>query len=337
MKKNKIAFFVVIILTSIALYLHFNNSSSTIKEELRNFAVEDTAAITKIFLADKNGNQVLLEKLKPGHWRANNKYDARNDAIENLLLTIKQLDVKEPVGKSGIENVIKLMSSNSTKVEIYQGDDDKPAKVYYVGHATQDNFGTFMLLENSSVPFVMHIKGFFGYLNTRYFAEEDKWRDSEIFNYELSQMQSLEITHSENPDKSFLITNINSGNPVLKSAGKIVSDLDTALVYSYLSLYNKVNFEEFANEVKKEMRDSITQGNPLFVITITDILGKKNAVKAFRKPTKSGTTDMEGKTVYHDLDRMNALINNGKDFVIIQYFVFDPLTVSYKSFLKKSI
>jgi hypothetical protein len=312
MNKNKIAFVVVLILTFLALWLHFNKKSSTLKQELRDFAVEDTASITKIFLADKNGNQVLLEKLTPGHWRANDKFDARIDAIDNLLLTIKQVDVKEPVGKKAMENVIRQMATNSIKVEIYQGS-DKPSKVYYVGHATQDNMGTFMLMENSSVPFIMHIKGFFGYLNTRYFAEAEKWRTSELFSYKLEQLRKVEVSYPSNKDKCYTIDEINTGNPILKVNNQVINQAQKDFLLEYLSLYQRVNFEEFANEVKKSVRDSITANGPLFTITATEITGKTNTIKAYRKPSKAGNTDMNGEAVNYDLDRMNAYINNDKD------------------------
>jgi hypothetical protein len=39
------------------------------------------------------------------------------------------------------------MASKSTKIEIYSK--GEKVKQYYVGHATQDNTGTYMLLTNS--------------------------------------------------------------------------------------------------------------------------------------------------------------------------------------------
>lgn len=337
MKKNQKALLAVLILTGVALYLYFNNKTSTIKEELRDFAVEDTASITKIFLADKEGHQVTLEKLEPGKWMVNKKHEARNDAIENLLLTVGQIDVKAPVAKAAMDNVIKVMATQSTKVEIYQGEDE-PSKVYYVGHATQDNFGTHMLLENSSVPFVMHIKGFMGYLSSRYFCEEDKWRQTKLFGYSMDDLGSVEVNYPSRPERSFIIENIDNEKLSIKSLSdnKILANMDTLSVFAYLQLYQKVHFEYFANEVKQHVRDSLAQNGPLFSITVTDVLGNKNMVKAYRKPTKAGSTDLDGNMVNFDIDRMCAYIHDDKEFVIIQYAVFDFLTIPYEALLLKS-
>jgi hypothetical protein len=49
MKKNLIGGLIVLLLAVAAFLLYKNNSKSTIKEELKDFAVKDTASITKIF------------------------------------------------------------------------------------------------------------------------------------------------------------------------------------------------------------------------------------------------------------------------------------------------
>jgi len=53
--KNRILIAVIAILGILAGYLYLKDKGNrgTIKEERRDFAVEDTASITKIFLVDK--------------------------------------------------------------------------------------------------------------------------------------------------------------------------------------------------------------------------------------------------------------------------------------------
>ena len=68
--------------------------------------------------------------------------------------------MRSPVPKAAFNNVIKQIATSGTKVEIYQGK-DKPSKTYYIGGATLDHQGTYMILETegvkSSVPFIMYI------------------------------------------------------------------------------------------------------------------------------------------------------------------------------------
>lgn len=169
--KNKFLIGVFVLVAVIALYAIFTKKSSTIVGDLRDFAVSDTASINKLFLVDREGNKSLLTRVSPGKWMVNNKYNARQESINNLLNTIKSLEVKSPVGKNLYNNVMKLMASKSVKIEIYQK--GEPVKTYYVGHPTMDNLGTFMYIEKSTVPYIMHIPGFNGFLSTRYLTKEN--------------------------------------------------------------------------------------------------------------------------------------------------------------------
>jgi hypothetical protein len=79
------------------------------------------------------------------------------------------------------------MAAKSTKIEIYSK--GEKVKQYYVGHATQDNTGTYMLLTNPETdknyeePFITHIPGFEGFLSTRYLTESSRLERS--FNFKL--------------------------------------------------------------------------------------------------------------------------------------------------------
>ena len=46
--------------------------------------------------------------------------------------------------------------------------------------------------------------------------------------------------------------------------------------------------------------------------------------------------DDRGQRVKYDVDRLFALMNNGKDFVIIQYYVFGKILLGYDDFLMEN-
>ena len=143
MKRNRIAVILVILMGSLTFWFIVNKGSGTISAEMKDFAVKDTASINKIFLADKNGRTLTLERGGDGKWTVNEKYGVRMDALQTLLATIARVDVKEPVGKKAIDNVKKRLAAKSVKCEIYQN--GKLAKAYYVGTETQDMKGTYMI------------------------------------------------------------------------------------------------------------------------------------------------------------------------------------------------
>src|SRR5690606_23058413 len=152
MKINRYLLLLLVVLVIGVAYYLFTSGTGTIKTELRNFAVEDTASIDKIFLADKLGKASTLERVGTGKWKLNGKYTARHDAVNNLLATINSMTVKSPVAKSMEENVLKdLAGPAQKKVEVYSN--GRLTRTFYVGLETMDKMGTFMMLENSSVPF----------------------------------------------------------------------------------------------------------------------------------------------------------------------------------------
>ncbi len=334
MKKNKITLIIVIVLSGIAAYLWFNNQAGTIKKELKDFAVKDTASVTKIFMADGLGETVLLERKNNNIWTVNGNYEARQDGIDLILTTINSIEVKSPVSKASLNMVLSNMAGTATKIEIYMGK-DKPAKVYYVGGPTKDHFGTYMLLENSSLPFIMYIPGHHGYLSTRYFVNETEWKSTALYRYRLEEIEKIEVNYVEVPEESFAIENISSRQPKLKSIFKnqYFDNLDTLALVNYVSSYKKINFEFYDDQTTQATKDSIMEHCKIFSINVTDIKGNVNSFTGYKKPMKEGAMNLEGEPIEFDLDRMYGLTNE-KDFVLIQYFVFDDLTPGIKYFLK---
>lgn len=330
-KRTRIAILVVVLLSSLSFWLFQKNKNGTLRKELYDFAVEDTASISKIYMVSMAGKQITLTKNKPGEWTVNGKFIARNEAANNLLACIKDLQVKQPVAKSAIESISKQMSATSTKVEIYKR--DELIKSYYVGNDAQDNIGTFMLLidtetgKNSSLPFIMFIPGFNGILSVRYFLDEELWRNRSVFAFYPDQISSIEVKHNNAFDSSFIIQ-LSDKNEIsmTDSKGEKIPWFDTLKTKRYITYYNNIQYEMMKNDLRSSFMDSIISKGPIYTITLTDREGTKHTVKAFAKPAHEGQTDpVTGKPLSTDIERMYALINDNKDFVSIQYYVFGKL------------
>ncbi len=330
--KNKLIYLLFGIAVVIAIIIFATNRKSTLKKELRDFAYEDTASINKIFMADKNNNTLLLER-QGEIWIVNHKYMARKDAIKLLLETIATIDVKSPVAKSMLPRVTKLLATNSVKVEIYAN--DKRVKTYYVGDATPDNMGTYMILENSSMPFVMHKPGFNGYLTVRYFIDETDWRDLSLFPISINKLYSIQISSTEQPAFSFTIIRKSPVDYVLLDMqNKPVSNYDTITVKEYASTVIKLKAQSWEIYIPPARIDSIKQAVPFFQITIKTINEENYNLKLYRHPNTHNQTDAQGKLYPYDMDVMYGLLNN-KDIVLCQYFVFDPILVPINTFTEK--
>lgn len=342
MKKNRIAIVLVLILGIVAFWVLKNkNTNSTIKPELRDFAYEDTASITKIFLADKANRTITLERINKSEWKVNGKFIARPDAINTLLGTIKSVEVMNFVPNAAKETIIKSLASTAIKVEVYSK--DELVKMYYVGGETQDQLGTYMLLadpktgENSSSPFITFIPGFNGFLTTRYFTNEIDWRARYIFKYNPDDIASVKVEYFENEENSFEIFNNGNNSFDVKKikTGLPVENCEVLAIKQYLSYYQNIQYETMFNDASQGLKDSVYSAGPFAKITVINKKNEQNAIKLYHKAARKDRQGMYGKPLQYDPDRLYTWINDEKDFVVIQYFVFGKLLQGINYFTTK--
>jgi hypothetical protein len=326
---------IVFILGAVGTYYYLQESGSTFDKNESDFAIEDTSAITKIYMADKKDREILLERKATGKWQVNNQYEVRKDVINTLLSTMKQVTVKAPVAKNAREKVIKNIASDGLKVEVYLNDEDKPNKIFYLGTADQFHSGTYMLLEGAENPYLMHIESAYGYLNPRFVMHEPDYRRNVIFAHRPEAIKNLFIDYPEYQEKSFSISQSENGEYIVRNANDVqVLNTDTAFLNSYLGRYKMINFESFEKTKDPQYLDSLVAKTPQFTIGLTDTNKITTTIKGFKKPVDGDFTNLFGDSIDYDMDRMYGLINN-EEVVIIQYYVFDPLTVDVKEFESK--
>jgi hypothetical protein len=343
MKKNRITLIIVLILILVAAGLIITNSYTTLHKEESDFSIQDTSTVAKIFLADKNNNEVILERSASGGWTVDGKYPAQQAKISSFLKTLEDLEVKSPVPLASRNNVITRMAVIAKKIEIYQivprinlfnkiklFPHEKLIKTYYVGDVTQDNQGTFMLMEGSEEPFVVYIPGFRGFVSTRYSTVVADWRDYTVFRTPINEIQSVKLEFPLHPEESFEVEVHDNQNIILKKLfdNQLVNNYDTIRMLNFLTGFEDIRFESLlVHLIEKEFIDSVSASLPKTIITLTDRGGEVNRVKIFNKPGFASLYTGDGMTVEpYDLDRAYALVNDEEDFVLIQYFVFDRVT-----------
>jgi hypothetical protein len=344
MNRNRIALLIVVLLGGLTFWYVTRDKSSSVSRELRDFAYEDTASVTKIFLADKTLKKVELVRGTDNHWTVNGKFNARPDAVKNLLKVIHNLSVRQPIGVKSRENIIKRLITGSVKCEIYAG--DKLVKQYYVGGESPDMMGTYMLLcdvsdpeevKNSSEPFEVEMKGFNGYLTPYYFTSEEEWRDRTVFEYYVPDIRSIRVEHPGEPQSSFIVTQAAGSKTFgLQDLQGKPLPFDTIAVKQFISYFGKINFENFETAITPTEKDSVLKSTPAHRITVTDASNKKNEVVMYLKKNNGFMPDDTSAAAppYYDMDRMYATVNNGADFVAVQFYVFGKLLQSPSYFLQ---
>lgn len=351
MKKNRLILIITVILLIIAVFFIVNTSKGTLSEKDSDFAVEDTSAITKIFMADKQNHKVLLTRFSPGCWRLNDSLTVGNEYISTLLKTIKRIEVREPVAKAAKENVMKRLATLAVKTEIYQTvyridifglqlfPHEKLVKTYYVGDQTQDNKGTYMIMEDAEQPYVTHLPGFNGFLSSRYSTLINDWREHTILGLELANIQSVTIEIPSEPGETYDIENTGNTTFTLTSlsGNKMIADYDTIKLLSFLSAFRDIKYEAIVENRELHNVDSIIATPPYYTITVTDMSGNSTKIKTFHKKANEGEMEIDGTTPsLYDKDRLYAWFNEGRDFALIQFYVFDNILKPLSYFKKGS-
>lgn len=340
MKKYRFTILITLILVVVAVLLTLNQNKGTMRNKGNTFAVSDTSNITRLFFADKRNNMVKLDRMADGSWKLNDEFIANQESVNVMLKTLIAIDIKAPVAKAARNNIIRLLAAKSVKTEVYQKvfrinlfdkirlfPHEKLTKVYYVGDPTQDNIGTYMLMEGSEEPYVVYIPGFRGFVSTRYSAKVADWRDHGLFDLKLPGIKKVSLTYTDTPKYSFSITNDDNRKFTLVSLqdSKAVTNFDTLKVINYLGSFRRINYEVLLTELSKFQYDSITSQPPAFVLSLEDKLGKVQTLKAWRRKAAEGETDLEGNPTVWDRERMFARMEGTQDLVMIQYFVFDQI------------
>ena len=340
MKNKRILIIILIVLLAIiAGWLIFGRSNTTFDKDEGKFAVEDTASISRILLADKRNHSVILERRVDGHWTVNGEYPASKPVIDMFLQTIKNIRVKEPVPANQQKNVISLLAANAVKVEIYQwlprihcfGKQawftEKQSKVYYVGDATPDLRGTYMLMEGANMPFIVDLPGLRGFVSPRYSTRLEDWRDHTIFHQRLADIHEVTVEIPEMPEQSYKVIHHDDNRLEVVSLAtqQTVSGYDTLKVLAFMNSFNNIKFESFLNHVEDLDMDSLLASRPFFVITLRDRNGKITTIRTFHKKPEHEVRDENGKLFPWDVDRLYAEVNDGKDIVLAQFFTFDKI------------
>lgn len=349
-RKNRLPLIIVIVLIIIAGVLIWNNRYlTTIRGEGADFRVWDTASVTKMFFADRYDHESTLERHENG-WTLNGTYKAHPKKIDQVLYTMRRVRIRMPVSVASHDNIVKQMAGRSTKVEVYQNVPrinlfnkvklfyrEKKTKVFYVGEATQDNIGTFMLKEGADNAYIVYIPGFRGFISTRFSANPSDWRDHTVFHESLADIQSVSVEFGDDPEQGFRIDNTGKHQYKLtRLSDQQEIAFDTLKVINLLTSFSDIRFESLLNDLlDKERIDSITNSPYQHRIILTGKDGKSHEVKTFKKRFEASANqfnpDETEEDTYFDNDRMYGLINDGKDFVLLQYYVFDKLLngVSY--------
>jgi hypothetical protein len=311
-------------------YLLFRESEGGMYQEKdAYFTVRDTAAIGKIFMVDNEGNSVLLER-KANDWTVNKRYAAMPVQVINVLTCLYKQTALTPVAERDYNTVIRLLSTQATKVEVYNRE-GKQLSVFYVGGQGPDFHGSYMLREGAKQPYLVEVPGFAGYLSPRFSTDINDWRSRLVFALPADSIRSIIVDYYDEPMSSYEVKN--EGGKITVEADEqlssVLKDLNEPKTRAYLDFFKLVNCEGYINGAL-DADSLISNAQRRCRMEVTSQAGVSKTLDIYwmdlnkrSKNIRQSVTDERNRPT--DIDRMYAVDLNARDTMIIQNNTFDVL------------
>lgn len=357
MKKNRVTLIAaaILIVLCVVIVLYRNGvftSSSDKMPETDAMALTDTSDVTKIFIADMHGNNVLLKKVN-GVWMLHDTIPALQYNVRSVLGTLTNLTIRQNIPREAVANVNKTLAVGATKVEIFEMAPgfslfgipffvkERKTKTYYFGAATQDNMASYAFMEGMEEPYIVHIPGFRGYVTPQFSQFEKDWVAHTLFQTKITRIQSVRFLDLEHPEESFSLEKCGARFFSLYDRNhQQVMDYDTAKVIDMLSEFREKNYQNTVSDLDPAKKDSILANNMFRVITLTDVNGKVTELRLYHLPEEFRLVQDNGDLTdeimqEYSIDKFYAmLMERPSELYVVQYFHFDRQMQPLSYFLK---
>lgn len=328
-------------LVILGTYFWSKSGFSTFESKSSAFSIADTGILDKVEITGPYGRSVVLERWPDTEkWTVDKRFIARPDAIETLLETLRKMRINFPAAKAARENVLKKMKKSPRIVKLYSKGEN--IKTIIMGGSPQGaTKGTYMKLEGADDLFVVHIPGFEGFMESRFFVDAQDWRTRIAINTPKAEIKRLRVSYPNDAKSSFEISAVD-GKWDLQPYGHESNvelpevEFSQSRINSYLSEFAKLPVEAYENYYPR--RDSLRKTPPSTVIEMESMDGKESKLTIFPMPlTERSKTqeDREGNKMRYDMDRYFMEFNEGRDWAIIQHRMYAPVLRTYQDFIKK--
>lgn len=307
-------------------------STTTLLGEDRAFKIENPEIIHKIFIAKRDGETTILEREKD-YWTYNDEYRASPTAVENIMRVLTEVQMKFKPSNAAVPTMVKNLASQGIKVELYD-ENGEQLKAYYIGGATPDERGTYMIMEGSEQPYVTHLPTWGGNLRFRFTLTGDEWRDKSVFAVPMEEIERVSVEYPKQQNNSFVIKKNGSNytvTPFYDFTPKINQPASPSLMDAYLSNYRRIGAETFKNKFAK--RDSVLQTIPFAKVELETLNGEIQTANFYPIYLDQANIDPKtGQKLSDNTVRRYFVWLNEKDFMLVQHRVFEQLFWGYHFF-----
>ena len=279
-RKNLLIATSTIVLIALAWYAWQKNSTtSTLDRSKADFAIADTASISRIFMADKRSGRTFdLVRKGKREWYLNGTTKIAWPKADLLLATLHDLAIKRPVASTEVDASTKELATSHLKVEIYQ--QGSLTKTFYLGPEIDESKGNYAVLEGQNQPWVVYVPSFVGFPGARFAVDAVQWRDKGLFASTPQTVQRIEVRAPGQPGNDVVMTF--KGKRFALEGAPVV---DTGRIVSFVNAFRQIYVEEYV--VDKHTADSIKTLNPTYTVQVEDIdKAKSHTVQFYGTPAE---------------------------------------------------
>ena len=287
------------------------------------FGYDEVERVDRIHMLDKLGNEMWLRRTDEG-WTVNGEHPARQHLVDQALEAIAIMEPDKPVGSAAHDTEVKAIMASSTFVEVFAGGDD-PVRQYHVGGASVDGRRTMVLrqrgTEAASRPYEVKLPGFKGSFSARFMVDPVAWRSRDVFAFTPEEIERIAIDYIDDDSLASFSLDLDRGELTIADRIIPMEFLDQAAVVAYAQHFRSLTLEAYENDFAN--RDSVEWNQRYTTVTVT-VDGRDHVAELFHMQINE-----RSKAAYFgrplpewDPDRYWALINDGRDWVMVQHYVW---------------
>ena len=325
-KKNILLFVSFTILSLASLILFFLGREVKSEIDPAIFKLLDSKAVDKVTI-EKSNEKIDLIFLNGG-WRVKVLgagaslvsgeavgWEADGDLIDILFATMEQVVPKRNVASRIQDSIVNQISKSGIKVS-FLSNSNVQKTFSLLGN---EGLGiTYFLDQSDGTPYIMAIPGYRVYVAGIFEQDGNDWRDKRIFNFNWRNFKELQVEFPRSPNQNFTVAMTGQYFSIVGE-----NKIDTTALNNYLDAVSLIEADAFYQLGETSKMDSLSDTNPIMVITVKDVGNQLYSLKLFAigKADRNAlavwgdTIGTNGSLVWFDRRNILQLYKMKKDFV----------------------
>jgi len=340
MKTKNILYLIILLVAAfaIAIYLLHGGRQASMQDRHRGFRIDKAQQIVRIELTSGENQPLKLELDADGIWRFNQIYKANASVIRELLGSMRQLNVLRPVALAAQDSINLLLDKVGVQVEVFARlypivlpgglrlfPFNWSVRRFVVGPETKEGDGTYMRMQDSQTPFVVHIPGVKSNLSGLFSSEESIWRDPVVIDLNSEQIARIEVTYNRLPEESFVIDNRENNPRLLQNQLAIdPAHFNRDRIGRFLKSFTELYYDKLLIPPADSVLQHELIKPEFFEITIADHEGNSSTLVFYRRLADRKTQQVIAPGAIADPNVFFMQVNGGH-FAIGNYFVFNRI------------